>query len=733
MKKNEFDNCSISRITNDGVCLAAKKIALILLILYSGTVCLGQEVRPYNSTSAGIVEKLFPGIWKITYGQPEKYLPTDFKEAPMEDALRQLPDNGGEQSFDLSSIRFKEMPKGVVAEYKLDPSELIYGFGLQVNTFQQRGMRRDIRCNSWTVGNVGFSHAPLPFYVSSAGYGLLVNTARYVTFYMGSQNKLAHSSQIADNHTYKPSAEVEIVVEGAKGMEIYVFDGPAMMQVIQRYNLFSGGGAIPPLWGLGVKYRAKTTFNDKEVMKFAQYFRDKHIPCDMFGLEPGWHSASYSCSYAWHPEKFPKPDSLLNSMHSMNYKLNLWEHAYVHPTSPIFEQITPYSGDYAVWKGAVPDFITKEAREIFASYHEKNFLKNGVSAFKLDECDAAFYHEAKGEWSFPDIASFPSGIDGVQYRQLFGLLYQKTIWDMFRRNNRRTLLEVRASHLFATPYGAVLYSDMYDHADYIRMVLNSGFSGLNWSPEIRQMTSEEDLIRRLQLTVMSPHTNVDCWFLNNPPWYQFDRDKNNRNEFLPNYSELEQKVKKLFELRMSLIPYLYAAFAEYHFTGKPPFRALVLDYPNDKEVRNIQNQYMMGDHLMCAPFIDGASIRNVYLPEGVWYDFNTKKKYEGGKIHSINMSLDEIPIFVKDATILPLAKSVEFITPDLIFKIDCQIYGNPKQPTILFEDDGETFDFEKGQYNLLELNWGNNKGKFVRIGKNKKKLYEITSWKKVTE
>lgn len=695
-------------------------------------------------SQAQTVEKLYPGIWKITYGQPEKYLPTDFKEAPASEALSKIADRGAEP-FDLRAIQFKETPKGVVAEFKLDESEKIYGFGLQVNSFQQRGMRRDIRSNSWTVGNVGFSHAPMPFYVSSNGYGLLVNTARYVTFYMGSQNKIAKSADLAQdlkaameqpgtspaelyNRSYKPSDEVEIVVEGAHGVEIYVFDGPAMMQVMQRYNLFSGGGAIPPLWGLGLKYRAKTSFNDQQVMKFAQYFRDKHIPCDMFGLEPGWHSAAYSCSFTWNPKNFPDPDKVINTMHGMNYKLNLWEHAYIHPTSPMFKQILPWSGDYAVWKGAVPDFITKEAREIFSTYHENYLVSKGISAFKLDECDAADYAKANAEWSFPDIAGFPSGIDGVQYRQLFGLLYQKTMWDLYRKNNRRTLLEVRASHLFATPYGSVLYSDMYDHADYVRMLLNSGFSGLNWSPEVRQTASEDDLIRRMQTTLMSPHMIVDCWFLNNPPWFHYVRDKNNNNEVLPNYLELEQMVKKLVELRMSLIPYLYAAFARYHFEGIPPFRSLILDYPGDMEVWKIENQYMMGDALMCAPFIDGVSEREVYFPEGNWYDFNTKKKYEGGKSYTIRMSLNEIPIFVKEGTILPLAEPVEYVTPATVLNISCHLYGNPVKPAVLFEDDGETFNFEKGDFNRIELSWNKNKGKVVKQGKQKRQLYKITNW-----
>lgn len=448
----------------------------------------------------------------------------------------------------------------------------------------------------------------------------------------------------------------------------------------------------------------------------------------MFGLEPGWHSAAYSCSFTWHPGNFPDPDKVINTMHEMNYKLNLWEHAYIHPTSPMFEQILPWSGDFAVWKGAVPDFITKEAREIFGSFHEKELMQKGISAFKLDECDAAEYGKAAAEWSFPDIASFPSGIDGVQYRQLFGLLYQKTILDLYRKANRRTYLEVRASHLFATPYSAALYSDMYDHADYVRMLLNAGFSGLIWSPEVRQMVSEADLMRRLQTTLMSPHMIVDCWFLNNPPWFHYDRNKNNNNEVLPNYLELEQQVKKLVELRMSLIPYLYAAFARYHFEGIPPFRSLILDFPDETEVWKIEDQYMMGDDLMCAPFINGSSEREAYFPKGDWYDLNTKQKYEGGKKHTIRMTLDEIPIFVKGGTILPLAEPVEYITPQTVLNVTCHVFGTPTKTVTLFEDDGETFNFEKGDFNRIELSWNKNKGKFVRTGKQKRQLYNIKNW-----
>ncbi len=693
------------------------------------------------------VRKVAAGIWSVSFGEQERFKPTDVKMKGLTAALEKLKTTN-RPAIDLSSIRFSQTAKGALAEFVLDSAEQVYGFGLQSNTFQQRGMRRDIRINSWAVGNVGFGHASMPFYISSRGYGLLVNTARYVTFYMGAQNRLERSVKLksalkqADqsvaespaalyNKNYGTSNDASIVVEGAKGMEILVFEGPAMREVIERYNLFSGGGSLPPLWALGFKYRAKGDFDAAQVTKMSRYFRDKQIPCDMFGLEPGWQSAIYSCSFSWNPKKFANPDSLLAVMHGAHYKLSLWEHAYVHPSSPVFDSIVPYSGNYAVWKGAVPDFLTPRARQIFGSYHNKNFIRKGISSFKLDECDAAYYTEAQAEWSFPDIAKFPSGADGVQMRQMLGLLYQKTMWDEYRKENKRTMFEVRASHLFAAPYAAALYTDMYDHQDFVRMIVNSGFSGLNWSPELRESRSEADLIRRLQTTLMSAHMVADCWFLKNVPWFQYDKDKNNRDEALPNYFELERKTKKLVELRMSLIPYLYSAFARYYFEGTPVFRALVMDYPDDKRTHTVDDQYMMGENLLCAPFIDGASTREIYFPEGIWYDFNTGSKYTGGKKYTITTSLDEIPLFVKSGTILPLAKPLQFITPDSIFELTCRVYGKPDRGIRLFEDDSFTFNFEKGQYSWTSLKWKNGKLQTQRNGTYGRNIYKIIGWDKV--
>ncbi|WP_423147976.1 TIM-barrel domain-containing protein [Rubrolithibacter danxiaensis] len=712
-----------------------KNYSLVFLFLIFSSALFAQKI-----------DSVAPGIWKISYGIPQQHLPDEFKE-PLK--LQELKNVSAvdKPPFDLKDVQFRLLNGGVLAEMKVEEAERFYGFGMQTNSFEQRGMRREIRTNSWTAGNVGFGHASMPFYISSKGYGVLVNSSRYVTFYMASKGKLDDSvkKQIADQKEKKialstvdlygksvtPSNEVSIHINGTQGIELYIFAGPQMKEVLQRYNLFSGGGSLPPMWGLGFKYRAKATFTDQQVLETADYFRKNKIPCDVIGLEPGWQTAAYSCSFIWNKKNYPDPYSLTHKINDQGFKLNLWEHAYTHPSSPIFNKIVPYSADYTVWGGAVPDFITPQGREIFTTYHENEFLKKGIAAFKLDECDAANFELAHREWSFPDIAEFPSGLDGEQMRQLFGLLYQKSMLEMYKKNNIRTMFDVRASYLFASPYNSALYSDMYSHGDFVRMIVNSGFAGVNWSPELRETSSEADLIRRLQTTVMSSQMVANCWYLDLPPWLQYDADKNTRHELLPNHKELEVKAKKLIELRMRLIPYLYSAFAKYHFQGVPPFRALVVDFPKDKEVWKIDDQYLMGDNIMCAPFIDGSSTRKIYFPEGIWYDFNTNKKYEGGKSYTITMSLDEIPMFIKDSTILPLAEPVQFISPSTTFKIHCKVYGDPHQPVHLFSDNSTNLDFEKGLYSQAELLWKRKKGKVTYAGKYPEKRYKVVSWEVV--
>ncbi|RTE02000.1 glycoside hydrolase family 31 protein [Paenibacillus whitsoniae] len=683
------------------------------------------------------MEKIANGIWKMSVGIPEMHTPVSMRESSIHKAALDKLDCSGRAPFSDHDILMKTTPRGVYIELPLKATEHIYGFGLQLHRTDHTGRKKVIRVNSDPVADTGDSHAPVPFYVSTAGYGVFVDTARYATFYCGTnlrkgdsedkkhENKAIGTSEIELYGYQETEGDRSVVVDvpTAQGIDVYLFEGPTLVEAVQRYNLFSGGGCLPPMWGLGMWYRAYSAAKREDVMRLAEGFRKDNMPVDVFGFEPGWQTKAYSCSFVWDEGRFPQHEDMLNKLYQMDYRVNLWEHVFVHPSSPMYKRLIPHSGDYEVWEGLVPDLSIPDAKKIFAEHHLKEFVEKGIAGFKLDECDSSDY--VHSNWSFPDTTMFPSGMDGEQMHNQIGTLYQSAIQAPFEEVGRRTLSQVRASGALAAPFPFVLYSDLYDHKVFIRGVVNAGFSGLLWSPEVRQATSPEDLIRRIQTAVFSPMALLNCWRIPNPPWMQVDRELNIRGVFHENVEEIRGICRNLFEIRMSLIPYLYASYAKYNQDGLPPFRALVMDYPDDPNTYSIDDAYMMGNDILVAPIITGTTERNVYLPVGEWRCFWTGKAYTGGQTYPFAPGLEKIPVFVKEGTLLPLAKPLQNISDDAVFDVTVIRFGETPKETYLYEDDGKSFEYRDGSYNWIKLSW-NGSLQIERNGNYQGITYRIT-------
>jgi len=276
----------------------------------------------------------------------------------------------------------------------------------------------------------------------------------------------------------------------------------------------------------------------------------------------------------------------------------------------------------------------------------------------------------------------------------------------------------------------VLYSDLYNHAEFVRGVVNGGFCGLLWSPEVRHAEGPEELVRRLQTVVMSPQALINGWYIRNPPWKQWETKKNNAGELAENYPAVEAMCRDVLSMRMRLIPYLYAAFARYHWEGLPPFRALVMHFPDDPNVWNIEDAYLMGDSLLVAPLLTGQTQRPVYLPSGAWYDFWTHARHEGGRTIECAKGLEEIPIFVREGTLLPLAEPVECVGPDTTFELTVHVFGNRPATFELYEDDGVTHNHDRGKQNRVVLQWNGQAGTVTRAGGYKgPERYRVVEWK----
>jgi alpha-D-xyloside xylohydrolase len=540
-----------------------------------------------------------PGIWKATFGSPETHTPVRARQiSPASEALHRLPIvNIPPLSAPTGSLG----SRGVELQLQLQPDELMYGFGLQLMSFQQRSKKRIIRVNADPKVDSGDSHAPVPFYVTSRGYAILIDTFRHATFYCGevvprpdhaiSEDALeVNTPQMMRMRDRRRDSHVLLEVPRCVGVDVYLFAGPELLTAVQRYNLYSGGGVLPPKWGLGFWYRPEMHLDAEHVLALGKEFRANGIPCDVLGLEPGWQTHAYSCTFAWDKSRFPYPQTFIREAADLGFHINLWEHAFTHPASPIFMPLVSHSGNFAVWDGLVPDFAGEPARQIFGDYHGKHLIDLGVSGFKLDECDNSDFTEG---WSFPDQTRFPSGVDGEQMHAEFGLRYQDAILHQFNQRGKPTYSLVRSSGALAAPYPFVLYSDLYDHRQFIRALVNAGFSGLLWCPEVRDAKSEEDLIRRLQTVVFSPLAMVNAWYIRNPPWKQIEREQNNAGHFSDGWEHLQARCKEIISWRMQLLPYLHAAFAVYQRDGMPPFRALLMDYPDDTALANVDDEYLM--------------------------------------------------------------------------------------------------------------------------------------------
>ena len=654
----------------------------------------------------------FPGVYKTSAGTPPSFnLLAVANREPRAEAIEILGD--APIPINIKEIRAAVVNGRTCLRFPLDREEQIYGFGLNFKTIAQRGRIFRLHVDHYGGEDNGRTHAPVPFFVSSKGYGVLVNAARYIDVSVGSAvrkdsknppvTRDRNSDRAWDAQPY--SDNLEMVVPEA-GVEMILFTGKNLMEVVQRFNLYCGGGVLPPKWGLGFWQRTPTLYNENDVRAEAAGFEQNNFPLDVVGLEPGWHSKSYPCTFEWDPGRFPQPRNFIGEMAFKGIHLNLWMNPYHSPGGNLDNQLKNFTGSHTVWCGTVADYTIPEARRIMQDHFEKYQLGIGASGFKIDEVDGF------DSWLWPDGAIFPSGHDGEQMRQTYGLQLMTLTDEIFRKKNERTYGLIRAANAGSVSYPYVIYNDSYSHKDFITALINSGFSGLLWTPEVRASGSSEEWVRRMQTVCFSPMAMINAWADGTKPW---------------SFPGVYKACQDVAFLRMQLLPYLYSTFAQYYFEGKPPFRAMQLadGFPAAGETRD---QYMVGDNILVAPLFTGENVRKVILPPGKWYDFYTGSLAGEGTI-TVKSPLDKIPLFVRDGGMIPMIRAIRQTsewTQDMPLEI--RVYGKAGGSFELYNDDGKSYNFEKGEYSIQKLEVKQGKGTAEQV-KSGVFGYTQISWK----
>lgn len=686
-----------------------------------------------GSSSSGKWEERAPGVWSLQAGRPESFnLLNSVQAEPRWEALGRR--SGQEFPLDLAEIEIEVRDGKTYLRFPLEREEQIYGLGLQFKSVAQRGRIMRLHMDHAGRDDNGRTHAPVPFFVSTKGYGVLINTARYVDVWVGTgvtvdSKDPAPAQDRNTDPSWNPqpySDNLELLVP-AEGVELVMFAGEDMLDVVSRFNLWCGSGFIPPKWGLGFWHRTPTLFTSDNVREEVAAFAERAFPLDVIGLEPGWHSKAYPCTWAWDQTRFPDLEDFMADMRAKNIQVNLWGNPYIAPGEKLYDDLLPYSGTHTVWNGIVPDYTMEQPREIFKAHLKEHELDKGVSGFKIDEVDGY------DVWLWPDVAKFPSGVSAEQMRSSYGNLMMDLMDEAYREENRRSYGLIRAANAGSVRFPYVIYSDNYSHRDFITGIVTASFNGVLWTPEVRASKTGEEWVRRMQTTCFSPLAMINAWAHGTKPW---------------SFEQQYEACRDVAMLRMQLLPYIYSTFAEYYLNGTPPFRAMNLAAGFDGKVRReqvafddtdnpyametvseVKDQYMMGGDILVAPLFEGETSRKVYLPRGNWYDFYTGEWVGNGNVVTVQGTLDKIPLFVRDGAVIPMIPPVLNTSQWAAGQpLELRVYGSAEGSFDLYDDDGTTYDFEQGNYSIRRFYVNGRNGKMAEVATGGTWTYGDVSW-----
>ena len=554
--------------------------------------------------------------------------------------------------------RAADYSRSVGAVFEISPDEKIFGCGEAFGAFNKYGQKINLyTCDPNGVETNGM-YKPIPFFMSSRGYGMFMHTSTPITCDFG--------------QTYGASNALLI---GDESLDLFVFLGEPK-DILDEYTDLTGKPPMPPLWSFGLWMSRITYFSEADGRNIAAKLRKNSIPTDVLHFDTGWFETDWQCDYEFAKSRFPDPVKMISDLKADGFRTCLWQLPYFVPKNKLFKEITEGGMHVKNAKGNVPfedavlDFTNPKTVDWYRG-KIGNLLKMGVSAIKVDFGEAA-----------PFNGIYANGRTGFYEHNLYPLRYNKIVSDLTKEINGESIIWARSTWAGSQRYplhwgGDAESSDMGMQAE-LRGGLSLGLSGFTfWSHDIGGFTKRtpENLYRRwLPFGVLSSHTRCH----GQPPKEPWDYGDDFQNYF-----------RDVVNMRYKLMPYIYAQSKSAAEKGLPMVRALFVEFPNDKGAWTVDNEYMFGSDILVAPLFEGDSKqRSVYLPQGQWIDYQTNKVYNSGW-QTIDIDKIEAIILVRDGAVIPHIKLAQS-TKDLDWtNIDLVAYttGNEAKGSFCLPND----------------------------------------------
>jgi alpha-D-xyloside xylohydrolase len=567
-------------------------------------------------------------------------------------------------------LHFKQLAPGVFEitslaysvgdwRFRVTDSANYYGLGERFNTLNHARtvVMNSSQDNARAKGAT--TYKPVPFFMSTTGYGLWLDTTSEAVFDMNAT-----------------SATDVIVDVPAQKLRIVLFTGPEFPKILERFTALAGRAIVPPYWAFAPWMGRDYHQNAAQVLEDVDKTRALGLPASVIVIDSPW-TTSYN-SYKFNPKQFDDAAAMVKHLHGEGYKLVLWHTPWINSQSNTPGEVgfadkmlahaenydeaagngffvktpdgKPYVGRWWKGLGSMIDFTNPSAKRWWQD-QVRQAIAAGADGFKDDDAEGNFQGEVK----------FADGTDKRLMRNRYAVLYNNAMEELIQKDLKGNgVLFARSvttdGHAGANGIGFMWGGDNESSFSpenglptAVTAGLNAGMSGIPlWTSDLggylKTGATQDPLVqmRWTEYSAFSPTMEILSQ-TNEQPW-NWD-EKTGGSQALDVY-------RKYATLHMSLFPYRYAAAQEAARTGMPIMRALVLQFQNDNRARTTKDEYMFGPDFLVAPVLDENTRRVVYLPEGDWVDYWTGARFSGGKTMLVDAPAEMLPLYVHAGAVI---------------------------------------------------------------------------------
>jgi alpha-D-xyloside xylohydrolase len=560
-----------------------------------------------------------------------------------------------------------------------DATEGLYGLGQhQSGLFNYRGATVELGQNNTDVA--------IPLLLSSKGYALMWNTA---------------SLTYVDNRF---PLELNLSSLAGHAVDYYFIYSTDMDQIIHEYRNLTGHTPMLPKWAYGFFQSKDRYISQDEVLGIAHRYREEQIPLDVIVQDWFWWKAEGDPIFN---SNFPDVPGELNRLHGehVHAMLSVW--GLFDAKSENFKQLTEQHLD--VPNAHVYDATNAKARDFYWNNLAGKLFSQGWDAFWLDSAEPEEYWPHMGDAILQN-KQISIG-NGAEYANLFPLMHTLGVQEHWKAttDRKRVFLLTRSAFLGQQRVGATVWSgDVYGSYWGLRHQVAAGLNfalsgypywttdiGGYWPPQdnpIPDPKYQELYARWFEYGVFCPIFRTHGHRPTNEIW---------------SYDKVEPILIDYDKLRYRLMPYIYSLAWRVTTEDYTIQRPLVMDWRTDLKTRDIGDEFMFGPSILVSPVLEAnASRRTLYLPDSpAWYDFWTGAPQKGGLEIDANAPLDRIPLYVRAGSILPLGPEIQYADEKPAGPIELRIYCGADANFKLYQDAGDSYDYQKGAYSVIPLGW----------------------------